>query len=124
MIRSVHRGVNVKYHVQSMTMRSLFIPVDYRVQYRKWIVENHIAISDDNKWLQDLPTEKLSTDNHRRQPSKQILVRKVQQEVYQLKPHLSPLEFQLRTLKSDFIKLGGVSKLGAIISRTSYVLPL
>ena len=59
-------GNNVKYHEQSMGMRTLVAPVDYRLQYRKWILENHIVITEMyNIYLQDLPTDHHSADNHR-----------------------------------------------------------
>ena len=69
-------GNNVRYHVQSMSMRNLFAPVDYRIQYHKWIRENNIFISDDNKWIQNLPTV-----NHRVKPSRKNLVDNIEHVV-------------------------------------------
>lgn len=96
-------------------------PVDYRIQYRKWIFENNIVISDDNKWIQNLPTV-----NHRVKPSRKNLVNNIKHVVLSQvveSYHFSPLELQLRSLKSEFIKLSGLTKLGEILSKTPYVLP-
>lgn len=53
---------NVSNHVQT---RNLFAPADYRSQYCKWIFENYVAISHNNMWLQDLPTEPNEPTNYR-----------------------------------------------------------
>ena len=56
-------GNNVKYHIQN-SMEILFAPADYRLQYRKWFSENNVVISDDNMWLEDVPTNKNRRLNH------------------------------------------------------------
>ena len=47
-------GNNVSNHVQT---RNLFAAADYRSQFRRWIFENNVVISDSHMWLKDRPTD-------------------------------------------------------------------
>ena len=61
-------GNNVGRHVQrqhSISMETLFAHADYRVQYRNWMLENNLEISDETTFLQDISTEQHKPSNYR-----------------------------------------------------------
>lgn len=57
-------GNNVANHVQTIAMENVLAPADYRLQYRKWFLENNVAISNDHTYIQKVPTVKHYRLNH------------------------------------------------------------
>ena len=96
-------GNNVKYHVQSKDLRTLLPPADYRVQYRKWILENHIAISDDNMWQQDFTTDDHSADQLTDRSTDQLTDQSVDHSIDQSSGHLVDNQWLIYTLLLQYI---------------------